>query len=266
MAASQAANIPVNVAIVTLDAHMAAAAERAEVRLRQTMPGLRLNVHSTTDWGDDAAKARAEADVASADFVISNMMFMEDHINSVRPWMEARRDDCDAMVGTLSAGDIVKLPRLGAFDMSQPASGAVSLLRRLAGRKKGSKQPSGGARQMKMLRTLPRMLRFIPGKAQDVRAYFMAMQYMLAGSDENLENLVRFLIQRYASGPREALRQRVFFHEEEGGGFRSSETANGFEGEEKLVFWIYRWVAAIDHQITLRCDANAINLFAEGIL
>ncbi|MEO0496950.1 MAG: cobaltochelatase subunit CobN, partial [Pseudomonadota bacterium] len=207
MAASKAANIPVNVAIVTLDAHMAAAAERAEVRLRQTMPGLRLNVHSTTDWGDEAAKARAQADVSSADFVISNMMFMEDHINSVRPWMEARRDDCDAMVGTLSAGEIVKLTRLGAFDMSQPASGAVSLLRRLAGRKKGDKQPSGGARQMKMLRTLPRMLRFIPGKAQDVRAYFMAMQYMLAGSDENLENLVRFLIQRYASGPREVLRE-----------------------------------------------------------
>ncbi|MEM1366387.1 MAG: DUF3479 domain-containing protein [Pseudomonadota bacterium] len=214
MAASQAAantgtGVPVNIAIVTLDAHMAAAAERAEERLRRAMPGLRMNVHATTDWNDPAAKEKAQHDVQNADFVIANMMFMEDHINSVRPWMEARRDQCDAMVGTLSAGEIVKLTRLGAFDMSQPASGAVALLRRLAGKKKGSKQPSGGARQMKMLRALPRMLKFIPGKAQDVRAYFMAMQYMLAGSDENLENLVRFLIQRYASGPREVLREAI---------------------------------------------------------
>lgn len=206
MAASQAANIPVNVTILTLDAHMAAAAERAEMRLRQSMPGVSLKVHCTTDWSDEAAKESAAADVASADFVVANMMFMEDHINAVRPWMEARRDACDAMVGTLSAADVVKLTRLGAFDMSQPASGMVSMLRRLAGRKKGSKQPSGGAGQMKMLRALPRLLRFIPGKAQDVRSYFLAMQYMLAGSDENIENMVRFLIGKYADGPRKPLR------------------------------------------------------------
>ncbi|MEM1139790.1 MAG: magnesium chelatase subunit H, partial [Pseudomonadota bacterium] len=35
------------------------------------------------------------------------------------------------------------------------------------------------------------------------------LQYMLAGSDENLVNLVRFLISRYAAGPREALRDKV---------------------------------------------------------
>ena len=33
-----------------------------------------------------------------------------------------------------------------------------------------------------MLRQLPKMLRFIPGTAQDVRAYFLTLQYWLAGS------------------------------------------------------------------------------------
>ena len=57
---------------------------------------------------------------------------------------------------------------------------------------------------MKMLRQLPRLLRFIPGTAQDVRAYFLALQYWLAGSEENLANLVRLLVDRYAVGPRRA--------------------------------------------------------------
>ena len=45
---------------------------------------------------------------------------------------------------------------------------------------------------MKMLRRLPQILRFIPGTAQDVRAYFLTLQYWLAGSDENVANMVRF--------------------------------------------------------------------------
>ncbi|MFN9960375.1 MAG: DUF3479 domain-containing protein, partial [bacterium] len=63
-----------------------------------------------------------------------------------------------------------------------------------------------GARQLAMLRRLPRILRFIPGTAQDVRAYFLTLQYWLAGSEENIRSLVAFLVGRYASGPRQALR------------------------------------------------------------
>jgi magnesium chelatase subunit H len=35
---------------------------------------------------------------------------------------------------------------------------------------------------MKMLRACPSCCRFIPGAAQDVRAYFLTLQYWLAGS------------------------------------------------------------------------------------
>ena len=42
-------------------------------------------------------------------------------------------------------------------------------------------------------------MRFIPGTAQDVRAYFLALQYWLAGSEENLTNMVRMLVDRYAA-------------------------------------------------------------------
>ncbi|RYF37085.1 MAG: DUF3479 domain-containing protein, partial [Comamonadaceae bacterium] len=65
---------------------------------------------------------------------------------------------------------------------------------------------TAGAQQMKMLRRLPKILRFIPGTAQDVRAYFLTLQYWLAGSEDNVANMVTFLVDRYADGPRKALR------------------------------------------------------------
>ena len=62
---------------------------------------------------------------------------------------------------------------------------------------------------MKMLRRLPQLLRFIPGTAQDVRSYFITLQYWLGGSDDNVLNMVRHLIDRSADGPRKSLRGRV---------------------------------------------------------
>jgi magnesium chelatase subunit H len=52
-----------------------------------------------------------------------------------------------------------------------------------------------------MLRRIPKILNLIPGKSQDLRAWFLSMQYWLGGSDDNIESLVRFLISRYASRP-----------------------------------------------------------------
>ena len=52
---------------------------------------------------------------------------------------------------------------------------------------------------MKLLRRLPKILKFIPGKAQDLRAWFLTMQYWLGGSDDNVEQMIRFLIGSYAS-------------------------------------------------------------------
>ena len=48
-----------------------------------------------------------------------------------------------------------------------------------------------------------------PGTAQDVRAYFLTLQYWLAGSEANVANMVQFLVDRYADGPRKALRGLV---------------------------------------------------------
>ena len=200
------ASTPIRVVIVTMDSHLSSACTRAGGLLKRELPGLTLSLHAAADWSTDAASlARCRADIARGDIVIATMLFMEDHFLPVLDALQARRDTCDAMVCAMSAGEVVKLTRIGKFDMGKPASGPLALLKRLRGQNKG-KPSTGGAQQMKMLRRIPQLLRFIPGTAQDVRAYFMTLQYWLGGSEENLCNLVRFLVDRYAAGPRTALK------------------------------------------------------------
>ena len=210
--AAAAAATPLRFVVVTMDTHLASATERARAALKRELPGLVLTLHAASDWSaDEAALARCREDIARADIVVATMLFMEDHFLPVLEALRARRDHCDAMVCAMSAGEVAKLTRIGRFDMSKPASGPMALLKKLRG-KAGSDSKgggSGGERQMKMLRRIPQLLRFVPGTAQDVRAYFMTLQYWLGGSDENVANLVRFLVDRYAAGPREGLRGRA---------------------------------------------------------
>ncbi|MDJ0643643.1 MAG: magnesium chelatase subunit H [Erythrobacter sp.] len=194
---------PVRVAIVTLDNHLKGAVERADQVLAKD--NIALSLHAASDWDRDSGSLDCTKEaIARADIVIATMLFLDDHMRAIRPALEARREECDAMVCLMSAGEIVKLTRMGGYRMDAPAKGPLALLKKLRGSKKQG--ASSGAGQMKMLRRLPKILKFIPGTAQDVRAYFLTLQYWLAGSDENVIAMVRALIDRYAAGEREARR------------------------------------------------------------
>lgn len=195
------------VVIVTLDGHLAGAVERVAPALAKDAPGLRVLLHAASEWGrDDEALQRCIADIGRADIVVATMLFMEDHIQAVLPALNARRDACDAMVCCMCAGEVMRLTRMGGFKMDGSESGILALLKRLRGAKKKDSGASSGAKQMAMLRRLPQILRFIPGAAQDVRAYFLTLQYWLAGSEENVAGMVRALVTRDAAGPRAHLR------------------------------------------------------------
>jgi magnesium chelatase subunit H len=205
---SHAESAAVKVVIVTMDTHVATAVERARRKLAQDIPGLSLSVHAASEFtASPKALEACLAAIAEGDVIVNAMLFLEEHFKPLLAALTARREQCDAMVTIMSAGEVAKLTRMGRFDMSAPASGLMSLLKRLRGKK--GKAEAAGAKQMKMLRRLPKILRFIPGTAQDVRAYFLTLQYWLAGSDENMANLVRFLVDRYADGPRRGLRGKL---------------------------------------------------------
>ena len=198
---------PVRVCVVTMDTHLSGAIERARQALRRELPGLTLDVHAASEWtADPRALARCREDLARADLVVATMLFLEEHFTPILGDLRACRERCDAVVCMVSAPEVVRLTRLGRLDMDKPASGPMALMKRLRGSRDRGAPAAGGAQQMKMLRRLPQLLRFVPGTAQDVRAYMLAMQYWLAGSQENAANLVRFLVDRCADGPRRALR------------------------------------------------------------
>ena len=200
---------PLRVVIVTLDSHIAGTVERATRTLHRELPGLSVTLHAAAEWGSNPhALDLCRADIAQADFVVATMLFLDEHIRAIRPALEARRDKCDAMVCCVSAAEITNLTRLGRFTMNGTPGGPLGLLKRLRG-SRASGTTTAGAQQMRMLRRLPHILRFIPGKAQDVRAWFLTMQYWLAGSEDNVCGLVRMLVDRYADGPRRGLRGRL---------------------------------------------------------
>jgi magnesium chelatase subunit H len=184
--------------IVTLDAHAAGPAQRVAGRLAKDFPGIAISVHAAAEWAENpAALARAKADIARANIIVANLLFLEEHLSQILPDLTRVRDRLDAFVGVISDPQIVKLTRMGDLDMTQPASGAMAFLKKLRGNK--SPSSSSGEKQMALLRRLPKILRFIPGKAQDLRAWFLSMQYWLGGSDDNIEGMVRFLVSRYAA-------------------------------------------------------------------
>ena len=200
--------IPVRVVVITLDNHLSGAFERAQARFDRAGSGVTIGFHAAADWEEKPATlAAAHADIARADIILCTMLFLEDHIRAVLPALTARREHCDALVGLMSAGEIVRLTRMGDYRMDKPASGPLALLKKLRG--SGKPGTNSGAGQMKMLRRLPKILRFIPGTAQDVRAYFLTLQYWLAGSEDNVIDMIRALIDRYAAGERAELRGRM---------------------------------------------------------
>jgi magnesium chelatase subunit H len=185
--------------IVTLDSHTAGPAMRVRDRLVADFPGLEIAIHAAAEWGEcPAALADAKQSIASANIIVTNLLFLEEHTAAIMPDLTARRDACDAMINVISDNDIVKLTKMGELDMSKPASGAMALLKKL--RPKPAKNGQSGKSKMKTLRRLPKILRLIPGKSQDLRNWFLSMQYWLGGSDENIEQMIRLLVSRYAVG------------------------------------------------------------------
>ena len=145
---------PVRVVIVTMDTHLASSLERARKALSRDYPGLTISLHAAAEYaGNDRLINLCRADIERADIVVAAMLFLEDHLLPVIDALRARRDTCDAMICMASASEVVKLTRLGNFDMDKPASGAMALLKKLRGNKE--KKATGGAAQMKMLRRIP---------------------------------------------------------------------------------------------------------------
>jgi magnesium chelatase subunit H len=190
------------VVLVTMDNHLSGAIDQVSQQLLG-LAGVRFKMHAASDWRNNpSAVERCHQDISQADIVLVTMLFMEDHFLPILDALERRRHACDAMVCIMSAPQVMNLSRMGKYVANTQTGGLIGLLKKLRPSAKNEqakdKPASAGAKQMAMLRRLPKLLRFIPGSAQDIRIFFLVMQYWLSGSDANILNMIVMLVQRYA--------------------------------------------------------------------
>ncbi|PSO68234.1 MAG: magnesium chelatase subunit H [Cyanobacteria bacterium QH_7_48_89] len=136
-------------------------------------------------------------DVADANIFIASLVFIEDLAEKVVSAVEPQRDSLDAAIVFPSMPEVMRLNKLGSFSMAQlgQSKSAIAQFMRKRKEKQGSSFQDG---MMKMLQTLPKVLKYLPvDKAQDARNFMLSFQYWLGGSSENLENFLLMLADKY---------------------------------------------------------------------
>ncbi|MFM2064413.1 MAG: hypothetical protein RLZZ507_4084 [Cyanobacteriota bacterium] len=136
-------------------------------------------------------------DIASANIFIASLIFIEDLAQKLVAAVQPHRDNFDVAVVFPSMPEVMRLNKMGSFSLAQLGQSKSVI----ANFMKKRKEKSGAGFQdgmLKLLRTLPQVLKFLPmEKAQDARNFMLSFQYWLGGSPENLENFLLMLADKY---------------------------------------------------------------------
>jgi len=138
-----------------------------------------------------------EQDVAAAHIFIGSLIFIEDLADKVVAAVEPHRDRLDAAVVFPSMPQVMRLNKLGSFSMAQLGQ-SKSMIAQFMKKRKEKAGSSFQEGMLKLLQTLPKVLKYLPiDKAQDARNFMLSFQYWLGGSAENLENFLLMLADKY---------------------------------------------------------------------
>ena len=142
-------------------------------------------------------------DIAEANIFIGSLIFVEELAEKVEAAVKPHRDRLDAAVVFPSMPQVMRLNKLGSFNMSQLGQSKSVIGDFMKKRRKKSGSGFEDA-MLKLLRTLPKVLKYLPvEKAQDARNFMLSFQYWLGGSAENLENFLLMLSDRYVLADKE---------------------------------------------------------------
>ncbi|MBW4583107.1 MAG: magnesium chelatase subunit H [Tildeniella nuda ZEHNDER 1965/U140] len=136
-------------------------------------------------------------DISQANIFIASLIFLEDLADKVVAAVEPHRDRLDVAVVFPSMPQVMRLNKMGSFSMAQlgQSKSAIAQFMKKRKEKSGSGFQDG---MLKLLNTLPKVLKYLPmDKAQDARNFMLSFQYWLGGSQENLENFLLMLADRY---------------------------------------------------------------------
>ncbi|WP_026100852.1 magnesium chelatase subunit H [Synechococcus sp. PCC 7336] len=138
-----------------------------------------------------------QQDIAEANLFIGSLIFIEDLAEKVVAAVQPHRDRLDAAVVFPSMPQVMRLNKLGSFSMAQLGQSKSAIAQFMRKRKENSGASFQDA-MLKLLRTLPKVLKYLPvDKAQDARNFMLSFQYWLGGSEENLVNFLLMIADKY---------------------------------------------------------------------
>ena len=148
---------------------------------------------------------RFRKDVAEANIFIGSLIFVQELAEKVVEVVEPCRDNLDAVLVFPSMPEVMRLNKVGSFTMKNLGQ-SKSVVADFMKKKKQEDGSSFEEGMLKLLRTLPKVLKFLPSeKAADARTFMMSFQYWLGGSPENLESLLTVVGQDYVKPIKDSL-------------------------------------------------------------
>mmetsp|Transcript_38127 Transcript_38127/g.78202 ORF Transcript_38127/g.78202 Transcript_38127/m.78202 type:complete len:1412 (-) Transcript_38127:239-4474(-) len=136
-------------------------------------------------------------DVESANIFIGSLIFVQELAEKVVEVVEPLRSKLDAVLIFPSMPDVMRLNKVGSFTMAQMGQ-SQSVIGEFMKKKRQENGASFEGSMLKLLRTLPKVLKYLPSdKAKDARSFMLSFQYWLGGSPENLESLLLMMADSY---------------------------------------------------------------------
>jgi magnesium chelatase subunit H len=136
-------------------------------------------------------------DCAEANIFLGSLIFIEDLAQKVVEAVEPVRDQLDVALVFPSMPEVMRLNKLGGFTMANLGQ-SKSAIGDFMKKKKEEQGASFQDAMLKIVRTLPKILKYLPNdKAQDARNFMLSFQYWLGGSSDNLQNFLVMLTDRY---------------------------------------------------------------------
>jgi magnesium chelatase subunit H len=187
------------VVYVVLEPQYQSSLSAAVREINQKNPKLAIEIsgYLIEELRDPENYADFQHDVAEANIFIASLIFIEDLADKVVAAVQPHRDKLDAIVVFPSMPQVMRLNKMGSFSMAQLGQSKSAIAQFMRKRKENSGASFQDA-MLKLLRTLPQVLKYLPiDKAQDARNFMLSFQYWLGGSSENLENFLLMLAGKY---------------------------------------------------------------------
>ncbi|MBP5977067.1 magnesium chelatase subunit H [Brasilonema sp. CT11] len=189
----------IKVVYVVLESQYQSALSQAVREINQNHPNLAIEIsgYLIEELRDQENYQEFQKDMASANVFIASLIFIEDLAQKLVAAVAPYRDHLDVAVVFPSMPEVMRLNKMGSFSLAQlgQSKSVIAQFMRKRKEKSGAGFQDG---MLKLLRTLPQVLKYLPmDKAQDARNFMLSFQYWLGGSADNLENFLLMLADKY---------------------------------------------------------------------